>query len=235
LIFADEGTSADLASVDRPRTTLFNFPERGFVEQAAAATADKAPRAEGPPTVLYLGGMERNRGARLMVDAFAQVHAAMPEARLLVVGHFAPPELEDEVRARAAELDVAVAITLTGRVPFEEIGRYLRQVDVGWVTWQPVPKNEKNIPTKLFEYMAYALPVVAGALPSTRAFVREGETGYLVTADDPAAHACAILDLFRHPGAAAAMGRRGQALVRSAYNWDEMERRLLALYEELLS
>jgi glycosyltransferase involved in cell wall biosynthesis len=231
LIFADDQIAATFEGIDRPKTTLFNFPAQSFVARAVAATQYVKGRE---PVVLYLGGMERNRGAQLMVEAFHQVWQEFPQARLLHVGHFAPPELEAEVRAAAAQRGLAQAVTFVGRVPFEQIGAYLLQAAVGWVTWQPVPKNKKNIPTKLFEYMAYGLPVVCSDLPSTRPFVRQGENGYLVTAGDPAAHAGALLELLRQPAIATAMGARGQRLVQTEYNWDAMETRLLALYQELL-
>ncbi len=231
LVFADDQIAAAFQGVRRPKTTLFNFPALSFVEEAAAATRDIEQRE---PVVLYLGGLERNRGSRLMVEAFARVLAEYPQARLLHVGHMAPPDLADEVRADLDARGIEAAVTLAGRVPFEQIGAYLQRAAVGWVTWQPVPKNEKNIPTKLFEYMAYGLPVVSSSLASTRPFVRPGENGFLVTADDPSAHAGAILHLLRRPGEAAAMGRRGQAMVRARYNWAEMEKKLLKLYEELL-
>jgi glycosyltransferase involved in cell wall biosynthesis len=185
--------------------------------------------------VLYLGGMERNRGAQLMVEAFHQVWKEVPQARLLHVGHFAPPDLEAEVRAALAQRNLEQAVTLAGRVPFEQIGGYLQRAAVGWVTWQPEPKNEKNIPTKLFEYMAYGLPVVCSDLASTRPFISDGENGYLVMAGDPAAHAGAILELLRNPEAAVAMGQRGQRSVQTEYNWGKMEPRLLAVYQEVLS
>lgn len=232
LIFADDQIATSFERVVCPKATLFNFPARSFVEQAIVASQGAERRA---PVVLYLGGLERNRGSQLMIDAFYRVWQEFPEARLLLVGHFMPPDLEQEVRAEAARRGIEGALTITGRVPFEEIGDYLRRVSVGWVTWQPVPKNEKNVPTKLFEYMAYGVPVVSSELPSTRPFVHDGENGYLVTADDPQTHAEAILELLRQPEAAAAMGRKGQEMVRSRYNWDEMEKRLLALYQELLS
>jgi glycosyltransferase involved in cell wall biosynthesis len=232
LVFADDQIAAAFSAVRRPKTTLFNFPARNFVESATAVTRDVERRE---PVVLYLGGMERNRGSRLMIEAFQKVLVECPAARLLHVGHFAPPDLEEEVRADVAQRDIGQAVNLAGRVPFEEIGGYLKRAAVGWVTWQPVPKNEKNIPTKLFEYMAYGLPVVSSELPSTRPFVRNGENGYLVTADDPAAHARAILALLGEPEDARAMGRKGQEMVRARYNWDEMEKRLLALYDGLLA
>lgn len=232
LIFADDEIARTFRRIQVPKTTLFNYPAVSFVEQAAEVTQPLQPRER---VVLYLGGMERNRGTALMIEAFARVHAAVPEARLLLVGHFMPPELEQEVRAHAVQKGLAEAVTITGRVPFEEIGRYLQQAAVGWVSWQPVPKNQKNIPTKLFEYMAYGVPVVSSDLPSTRPFVDNGENGYLVQATDPGAHAAAILQILQNPHTGVEMGRRGQALVRNRFNWGEMEKRLLNLYEEVIA
>jgi glycosyltransferase involved in cell wall biosynthesis len=232
LIFADDEIAATFSRVDRPKATLFNFPSAEFVEEAGV----RLKTAEAPgPVVLYLGGMERNRGADLLIDAFGQVMASVPGARLLVVGHFMPPLLEEEVRARAKSQGIDAAVTLTGRVPFAAIGDFLSRAAVGWVTWQPVAKNLKNIPTKLFEYMAYALPVVASDLRSTRPFVRPGLNGYLVSATDPTAHAAALSRLLAAPDEARAMGQRGRELVVDQYNWTKMEGRLLALYETLLS
>jgi glycosyltransferase involved in cell wall biosynthesis len=232
LIFSDDQIAASFARIQRPKATLFNFPSRQFVEEAMAATRDVEYRE---PIVLYLGGLERNRGSRLMIEAFDRVQQTMPEARLRIVGHFMPPELEQEVRADAASRGIEESITITGHVRFEEIGEHLAQAAVGWLTWQPVPKNQKNIPTKLFEYMAYGLPIVSSDLQSTRSFVQDDENGHRVTADDPEAHAVAILKILRDQEAQRAMGRQGQTDVRRRYNWDEMELRLLALYEEVLS
>ena len=243
LIFADDQIALDFAEIDVAKTTLFNFPSVEFVRRASLTPAlsererEAEPEAEPEqePTVLYLGGMERNRGSGLMVEAFARVVREMPAARLLVVGHFMPPELEDEIMAHAARLGIADAVTLTGRVPFENIGRYLQQATIGWVTWQPARKNQKNIPTKLFEYMAYGLPVVSSDLPSTRPFVHDGVNGYRVRADDPDAHAAVILSLLSDREYAARLGRAGQILVQERWNWQEMEKRLLRLVAELIS
>lgn len=239
LVFADDEIAAAFEGIRRPKATLFNFPERSFVEHAVATTQsrclDTSDGERAAHTVLYLGGLERNRGSRLLVEAFARVCQDVPEARLLLVGHFVPAELEDEVRADARKRGIEGAITTTGRLPFDEIGPHLARATMGWVPWQPVAKNKKNIPTKLFEYMAYALPVVSSDLPSTRPFVDQGVNGYLVDAQDAAAHAEAILRLIARPEEAQAMGEAGQDLVRTQYNWDAMEERLLALYQALLS
>jgi len=231
LVFADDEIATSFQAIDCPKATLFNYPARSFVEDAIDATQKVGPRQ---PVVLYLGGVERARGSRLMIEAFHQVWQQNPKARLLLVGHFAPPELEQEVKDHASQLGISSAVTVAGRVPFETVGTYLQRAAVGWVPLQPVSKYLKNIPTKLFEYMAYGVPIVSSDLPSTRPFVHDGENGTLVTADDPSAHAGAIEQILRHSDAAAEMGKRGQELVCSEYNWDEMEARLLDLYRGLL-
>jgi len=227
LIFADDAIAEDFARFRGPKVTLFNFPGDDLI----AAGEGAGPAAE--PLVLYLGGMERNRGSALLVEAFARVLDDLPGARLLLVGHFAPPGLEDEVRTDAAVRGIGHAVEIAGRVPFERIGDYLRRARVGWVTWQPVDKNRKNIPTKLFEYMAFGLPVVSSDLPSTRPFLPEA-AGLLVTANEPSAHAAALLSLLRDPAVAGRLGRAGRSLVETRYNWTAMEERLLGLYESLL-
>ena len=228
LIFADEAIAADFAAFEGPKTTLFNFPGRELIDAGAVA-----PLARPQPLVLYLGGMERNRGAGLMLEALAQVAAQLPAARLRLVGHFAPPGLEDEMRAEAARRGIAQAVEFVGRVPFARVGEHLAAARVGWVTWGAAAKNRKNIPTKLFEYMAYGLPVVCSDLPSTRPFVPP-EVGLLAGADDAAGHAAALLRLLGDGAAAEAMGAAGRRRVAGEWNWEAMEARLLGLYEAVL-
>jgi glycosyltransferase involved in cell wall biosynthesis len=231
LVFSDDQIATAFERVRRPKVTLYNYPETAFIERGRESSAVRGAR---DPVVLYLGGMERNRGSRMMLEAFEQVLLSVPDARLLVVGHFEPADLEHEIRADALQRGISTSVILTGRVPFEEIEGYLSAAVVGWVPWQAVPKNEKNVPTKLFEYMAYGLAVVASDLLSTRRFVQDGENGFRVAADDATAHAEAITRLLRDPEGAAAMGRTGQERVSTEYNWDEMGRRLVALFAELL-
>ncbi len=231
LLFADDAIAAEFRTIDVPQATLFNYPGSDLIERGGR---NKIIDGERPPVVIYLGGLERNRGAGLMVAAFAQVLQAMPEARLLIVGHFMPPELEDEFRQDAVACGIAHAVTITGRVPFVEIGTFLSRAAVGWVTWQPYPKNQKNIPTKLFEYMAFGLPIVSSDLPSTQPFVSHGVNGLLAEATDPAAHASALLRVLADGTAAARMGRAGRHLVETRFNWERMAPRLLALYEAVL-
>jgi len=227
LVFADGLTTDAFRRVRRPKVVLPNLPDADVVAAGARELSTVATRE---PILLYLGGLERNRGSRLMIEAFARVHSRKPDARLLHVGHFMPPELKSEFLAHAGKLGLAEAVCCVGRVPYAEVGGYLERAAVGWVTWQPCAKNQKNVPTKLFEYMTYGLPVVSSDLITTRPFVEDGVSGTLVEAANPNAHAEAILTLLNDREQAARMGRRGRDLVLEKYNWHGVEHRLLELY-----
>lgn len=56
-------------------------------------------------------------------------------------------------------------------------------------------------------------------LPLAREIVEQADAGVVVPFDDPQAVADAVLDLWRHPERAAAMGVRGRDLVRERYDW----------------
>ncbi len=231
LIFSDDEIAKTFASLNKPKVTLFNYPSIDFIEQAKIQTQGRTAR---PPTILHLGGHERNRGTHLMIEAFSLVLQSRPDARLLLVGHFMPPNLKDEVQAHVKAKGLEQSVTITGRVPFETIGNFLSQAAVGWVPWQSYPKNEKNIPTKLFEYMAYGVPIVASDLASTHPFVINGENGFCVTAIDPSAHARAILEILGNPQKGLTIGRSGQKLAQTRYNWSAEEAKLWELYTSLM-
>ncbi|MCS3783593.1 glycosyltransferase family 4 protein [Salinibacter ruber] len=232
LIFSDNAIARSFKSIDCPKKTLFNFPARFLIEEGKQATIDLDDR---PPTIVHLGGHERSRGTRLMIDAFAEIRQRMSDAHLRLVGHYVPEELETEVRNHIRRRGLENDVTIEGRVPFEEIGAYLTEASVGWVPFQPCVKYDLNIPTKLFEYMAYGLPIVSSHLQSTEPFVVDGENGFLVEATSPEAHADAHTWLLKNSDKAQSMGKHGQRLVDEQFNWDRMEERLLSLYDELLS
>lgn len=232
LIFADDMIAKQFSAINLPQTTLFNFPSVEFIRDAQQA---KCKRDDEGPMILHLGGHKLGRGVHLMIEAFAYVHSVMPTARLSLVGPFHPPAFEEEIHTLVHAKGLDHAVSITGGIPFAEVGDYLFRASIGWIALQPVAKYLKNIPTKLFEYMAYDIPVISSDLPPIRQFMHNGETGFLVSPSQSQAHAKAILTILNQPHLAKTMGEAGKELVQSQYNWQQMERRLLHLYAGLLA
>jgi glycosyltransferase involved in cell wall biosynthesis len=232
LIFADDQIAHSFQWINHPKTTLFNFPLQSFITNASQTVIKPDPNQ---PTVLYLGGIKRNRGTSLMLEAFKHVIEVIPRAQLLLVGPFAPESLENELRSEIDSIKMSRSIAIIGPIPFDQVGTYLEKATIGWIPLPPVPKYQKNIPTKLFEYMAYAIPVVSSDLFPVQQFIENRKTGLLVKADDPAAHARAIIELMTNPNLAADLGKNAQASVMEQYSWTEEENKLVAFYRAVIS
>ena len=211
LIFADNQIAQSFLNIHRPKLTLFNYPLQSFLEMGSQSPKNYHSKQ---PIVLYLGGLKRNRGTTLMLDAFRIVLDEIPLAQLYLVGPFAPESLSDELRSEIEIRNLTKSVTITGAIPFTSVHNYLSQASIGWIPFPLVAKYQKNIPTKLFEYMAYAIPVVSSNLTAVQPFIKHRKNGFLVEADNPSAHARAIIELLSDLSLSEAIGKNGQISVK---------------------
>lgn len=209
------------------------FPGRAVVVHnfpilAELGADDAVPYEDRPPHIAYVGTITRVRG----IEELAQAMALLPEtlgAQLILGGSFHPSTLEAEMQRHPGWRRVDVR----GWMRRPQVRSVLGRVRAGIVVLHPTEKYLQAYPTKLFEYMAAGLPVIASDFPVWRRFVEEAECGLLVDPQDPADIAKAITWLLTHPEEAQAMGARGQAAVQQEYNWGHEAEKLLAFYHRL--
>jgi len=160
-----------------------------------------------------------------LLRAFSQVHAARPDARLLLVG--ARPEkrapLDDLVRAAG----LGGAVTIWGYrddVP-EILAATTVSVDASY--------EGLGITGTLRESLAMETPVVATRAMGNPELVGDEEHGLLVPPKDPAALARAVLRLLSDPAWALGLGRAGRRRVVDGFSARAKVERLERLYARL--
>ena len=120
--------------------------------------APGAPREDVPrePVVLFVGRHVEKKGLGDLLDAMARVRAAVPTARLLVVGD-GPLRGELEEQARRLALDAEFA----GWLAPDEVASRLREVRVLCVPSRRAANGDaEGLPTVIPEAAAQGLPVV---------------------------------------------------------------------------
>jgi len=230
---ADDEVEARFKKISPRVVKLYNFPLRTIFQ---AGQSEETKSADRLNSVVHVGLLTEERGVWIMLDAISSlINIYNIDVTLTLVGRPSSLTLEKQVKDCVQAKSIASHVELVGQVPYVKVPSYTRRARVGWVPWQPIEKHCKNIPTKMFEYMACGLPIVASDLPPIRRFIAESECGILVNAADAHEHAKAILYLLDHPDEAQRMGENGRRAVKEKYNWESEGRKLLRLYEELLS
>jgi len=87
--------------------------------------------------------------------------------------------------------------------------------------------------TKIFEYMAYEIPVVCSNFPNLKRIVEGEGCGICVDPEDPEEIADAVRWLAEHPEEGREMGKRGREAARRQYNWEAEADKLRRFYREL--
>jgi glycosyltransferase involved in cell wall biosynthesis len=233
IITADDAVAGRFQGSNNRIVILYNFPKKGFGETDGALTNSRAY----PVQLIYVGSMCPERGQWLMLDVVRiLVDQNNLDVGLWIIGSFDSEEKRREF-IETVETDELLQgrVISPGFIPQSQLGAWLSSADIGLVPLQPVDKFYKNIPTKMFEYMAASLPIVGSDLPPISRFLLAANAGFVADPDDPQSHAEKILSLVENPEMAKEMGQNGRHAFQTRYNWTSEENKLVSLYRELLN
>jgi alpha-1,6-mannosyltransferase len=170
--------------------------------------------ANGEPLLIYVGRLDRERRAELVVDAFRRLPASLG-ARLVLVGE---GPVRDSILESGDDRIIAPGY-LTDR---RELARWLASADM-YVS----AMADETFGVSVIEAQASGLPVVGVAAGGMVDRV-DRETGRLGPVDDCKAMAANILEVWRSDRAAMALAAREH--VEGRFSWD---RTFQALFGEV--
>src|SRR2546425_10083010 len=139
---------------------------------------------DGGPWLLTVARLDFHKGIDTVIRALPAIRAAFPTARYAVAGIGSRRE---SLEALVSELGLGDAVRLLGFVPDDELPALYNAADVFVLASRRYDLLVEGFGIAIAEASASGLPVIAsrsGGIPES---VREGETGFLGDADDPAA------------------------------------------------
>jgi glycosyltransferase involved in cell wall biosynthesis len=180
-----------------------------------------APLPNGP--ILFVGTLERRKNIGVLLEAYARLLDAVPDApRLVLAGHAS--DAASELLRRIAEPPLAGHVEHLGYVAADR-----RQELYATGSMLVLPSLLEGFGLPVLEAMAVGVPVIVsdrGALPEVAA-----DAGQVVPAEDAEALAQAMARYLREPSFYAAAVTRGLDRARR-YSWRESAATLLAAYTE---
>ncbi len=127
-----------------------------------------------------LGALGMQRRMSVLIDTLAELRRRGVEARLILVGDGEVPQDRIDLENYARQLGVLPYMEITGMLPRSEAFARIKAVDVCVSPIFLTPVFLVASPTKLVEYLALGLPVVANDHPEQRQVLRESRAGVRV-------------------------------------------------------
>ena len=201
-------------------------------EQVGRAEDAHAPNANAP-VLLYLGIILRLRQTEMLVRVLARVRERFPGARLRYVGEGQQPSDRKAIADEAARLGLEDAVEVTGFLPMEQAWAHVKQADICFSPFYPIPVLLSTSPTKLVEYMAMAKCIVANEHPEQCQIMADSGVGRCIPWDEQAFadEVCRLLD---DPEAARVAASRGPDWVRVNRTYDVIAGDVERAYGRLL-
>jgi len=164
-----------------------------------------------PPRIVYVGRISRGRG----IDTVIALGRALAGTALVELAGAVDRGIADELDAAVAE----GAVVWHGFVPNDRIGELLAGAVVGLSLLSDDPNYRVSMPSKVVEYLAHGVPVLATPLPAVVTLLEEEGGGLLVPFDDADAAVAAVRRILDEPGLGARLSAEGR-VAASRRTWE---------------
>lgn len=214
-----------------PAERIVTIPNAIDIERFAnKETAGSGLRAElgiaqDAPLFGIVARLDPQKDHATFLRAAALVKKAAADARFIVIGD---GQLRQSLKELSSELGLDQAVIFCGERT--DIPVVMAALDV-----LVLSSLYEGLPITLLEGMAAARPVVSTAVNGVTGLVVDGETGLLVPPSDPEALANACLRLIADKDLRLRMGQAGYTRVKERNSLDQMNGRIIDLYQSLLS
>lgn len=197
-----------------------NYPPLRVEEESADVREDIA---------VYVGGLARSRG--LLELLAATEDPEFPAGWTLHLAGKANADVLHEIEALIER--GAGNVVFHGQIAPHAARDLLLRAKIGLVTLHPTRAYLESLPTKMFEYFAARLAVIASDFPLWREIMGSDVSGVFVDPTNSAEVARAIRRYADHPDLLAEHGERGRELAVTKFNWDAEAATLVRAYERL--
>jgi PEP-CTERM/exosortase A-associated glycosyltransferase len=180
----------------------------------------------------FFGSFFAWEGLDELVKAMPTILVGVPDATLLLAGG---GEEDRRLRALVGQLGLDARVRFAGRVDHADIPALYGAADLMVFPRRRLRITEMVTPLKPLEAMHLGTIVLASDVGGHRELVRDGDTGYLFPADDPAALASLVLRVVAERSNWAAIRARARSFVETERTWSRMAERYEVLYRGLCS
>jgi glycosyltransferase involved in cell wall biosynthesis len=189
-----------------------------------------APSRPTEPRLLFAGMLTPLKNVLGLLNAFAQVRQAVPEARLILAGPHPDPDYAQTVQDRVTSLALGDSVDIVGHLDNDRLRH-----EIATARAVVLFSRQENAPTIIAQAMAAGKPVVAARVGGVPEMVNDGESGFVVESEDETALAERMLTLLTDQDLCLRMGARGHEFALCRFNPEAVARQTVQAYRTALN
>lgn len=191
------------------------------------------PDVPHEPGLLYSGSLSENYGVNILLGIARELKQRHRPVPLIIADRFGANQGSRRRFLEIVERE-GLPVRLEPEVLPMHIDQLLSKGCIGLSVAQNSPSKHHAYPTKIFEYMAMGMPVVASDLELTREVIETAGCGVLVPPDDPKAYVEAALEILHDPSRFQLYRQNGLRASEEIFHWKIEGARLVRLFRYLL-
>lgn len=110
--------------------------------------------------LIFSGTLAETTGVFTAIDLAVKFHVIDERIRLTIIGFCSQKRVLDKIQLLIKPRPFIQLIARESPIPHAEIFKYIQNADFGLITYEINPSTMNSIPTKLYEYLGFRLPVL---------------------------------------------------------------------------
>jgi len=210
--------------------------ENAPIIQDFDAKANRKPRFDldsERDIVFYVGGISEDKGLFKMLEAINEVKKSNPKAKLVIAGGLSE-RIKQSANKYIEDKELSEDVDFLGYVDYRDVPSLLKSSTIGLILYQPTSWHLRSkASSKLFLYMAAAIPIIVSDFPGFREIISGANCGLLIDPSDVKEISKSITALLTDKKRAQELGENGRKAILERYNWELEGLKLMKVYEGL--
>lgn len=211
-------------------SVIYNGVNKEDFINISGAKKDKNPNIR---TILYAGNLGRVQQLHLMIKAFSEIRNEPEIAgwQLHLIGSGA---LENELKTLVAELDLENKVKIYPPISREAAISEQIAADILYISLQPDMVFRRTIPSKVFDYMGCARPILAGIFGEGRELLESTGANICYDPGNKKELTSALLTAVRQYKQNSRKAVLNRELVLSKYTREQGANKLLSIISDII-
>ncbi len=153
---AEASYQNELTFLNNRYTILQNKVSKHAIENCSF---EKKSKVDNNIHLIFSGTLATSTGIFEAIRWAKSFHQLDSSIRLTIIGYCSIPTVLKKIREEINDCDYISLIGGNELVPHKHVLEEISKSDGGFITYQPNASTSGSIPTKLFEYLAFQLPI----------------------------------------------------------------------------